>query len=152
MIKGGYLQYLEELKARENKTAITPNVIIITPAGITSFVEADVFAMSYQEMAALIDADRLDAVHFSDTLNEITQICKLTKQVTMYVDRNGLAKNLADNTVASILYGGAHEIRGSIIIAMEDDKYDTHSFDTKEDIENVYNAIVSFTGGLARKM
>ena len=68
-----------------------------------------------------------------------------------YVDRRGMAKDLDDNTVATMLYGNACEIRGAVVIAMEDNKYDVHSFDTEEDIENVFEEIYNFTGGLVRR-
>ena len=34
---------------------------------------------------------------------------------------------------------------------MEDSKYDTYSFETEEDIENVFEAIDNLTGGLLRR-
>lgn len=132
------------------RTPIPPTVLVIHPSGIVDFVEADVYPMSFGEMAALIGADGLDAVHFSTALDEITKECKLKKQVAMYVDKSGLMKGLDDNTVATLLYGNAYEIRGSVIIAMEDNRYDTHSFDVKEEVEGVYEAIARMTHGLAR--
>ncbi len=41
------------------------------------------------------------------------------------------------------------EIRGAVIIALEDNKYDTHSFHFKEDLDNVLVAISDLTGGLS---
>jgi hypothetical protein len=42
-------------------------------------------------------------------------------------------------------------VRGAVIIALEDKKYDTYSFDTEEDIENVFEAIDDLTGLLRRE-
>ena len=132
-------------------TPIEPTVMIIQPSGFTDFVEADVSEMSFRQMGELIDADGVDAVHFSAPLTKITKACALEKQVTMYVDRNAVAKGLPDNPVATMLYGNSYEIRGAVIIAMEDEKYDTYSFGTEEEMENVYDAIDDFTGGLLRR-
>ena len=132
-------------------TTITPQVIVLKPSGMVSFIEADVYSMSYREMATLIGAEGLDAIHHSAPLNEITKSCGLQKQLAMYVDKEGTAKGLADNVAGTILYGNSFEIRGSAIIVMEDHRYDTHSFDTLEDIEAVYNKINEFVGGLLRR-
>ena len=43
------------------------------------------------------------------------------------------------------------EIRGAVIIALEDNKYDTHSFHFQEDIDNVLAEISDLTGGLVRR-
>ncbi len=135
----------------EAKTQVSPSVIIIQPSGVASVVEADVFAMSYREMRLLIDADGLDAVHFSDPLNHITKVCRFSGyQLAMYVDRDGCAKDLPDNAIATLLYGTGAEIRGSVIIVLEDSRYDTHSFHFKEDIDNVMAEISELAGDLLR--
>ena len=135
----------------EAKTQISPSVIIIQPSGVASIVEADVFAMSYREMRQLIDAEGLDAVHFSGPLNQITKDCRFRGyQVAMYADRNGYAKDLPDNAIGTMLYGTGAEIRGAVIIALEDNKYDTHSFHFKEDLESVLSKISTITGNLLR--
>ena len=135
----------------EAKTQISPSVIIIQPSGVASVVEADVFCMSYREMSQLIDAEGLDAVHFSGPLNRITEACRFRGyQIAMYADRNGYAKDLADNAIGTILYGAGAEIRGAVIIVLEDNKYDTHSFHFQEDIESVLSEISIITGNLLR--
>lgn len=136
----------------QTKTEINPTVLVIHPTGHVDYVQADVYPMSFREMGALIGAESLDAVHFSDALTKITKSCSLHKNVAMYVDRNGAAKDLPDNAVGTMLYGRGYEIRGAVIIALEDNKYDTHSFEFKEDIENVYAAIDDLTGLLSRDL
>ena len=134
------------------KTQISPSAIIIKPSGIASVVEADIFCMSYREMAQLIGAEGLDAVHFSDPLTKITEACKLKNyKVAMYVDRDGYAKDLEDNAIGTILYGRGSEMRGAVIICLEDNRYDTHSFHFQEDIENVLAEISKLTNGLVRR-
>ena len=136
----------------EAKTQVSPSVIIIQPSGVASTVEADVFCMSYREMSQLIDAEGLDAVHFSEPLNQITKACAFRGyQIAMYADRNGYAKDLPDNAIGTILYGRGSEIRGAVIIVLEDNKYDTHSFHFQEDLDNVFAAISDLTGGLVRQ-
>ena len=135
----------------EAKTQISPSVIIIQPSGVASIVEADVFAMSYREMRQLIDAEGLDAVHFSGPLNQITKDCRFRGyQVAMYADRDGYAKDLPDNAIGTLLYGTGAEIRGAVIIALEDNKYDNHSFRFKEDLESVLSEISAISGNLLR--
>ena len=68
----------------------------------------------------------------------------------MYTDRDGYAKDLADNPVGTILYGRGSEIRGAVIMALEDHRYDTYSFHFIEDLEQVFNEISTLTGGLVR--
>ena len=136
-------------KHPEAKTQVSPSVIIIRTSGAASVMEADVFAMSYREMRQLIGAEGLDAVHFSDPLNQITKVCRFSGyHVAMYVDRDGYAKDLPDNATGTFLYGTGAEIRGDVIIALEDNKYDTHSFHFKEDLDNVFDEISRLTGGL----
>ncbi len=144
----GLDKYLDDVAP---KTQINPTAMIIQPSGIVSFVEADIFMMSYREMAQLIDAEGLDAVHFSEPLNRITKACKFKGyQLAMYTDREGYAKDLPDNAVGTILYGRGYEIRGAVIIALEDNKYDTHSFHFQEDMDNVFNEISALTGLIRR--
>ena len=134
------------------KTQIDPTAMIIQPSGVVSFVEADIFSMSYREMAQLIGAEGLDAVHFSEPLNQITKNCGFKGyQLAMYVDRDGYAKDLADNSVGTILYGRGSEIRGAVILALEDRRYDTYSFHFQEDLDEVFNEISNMTGGLVRR-
>ena len=133
------------------KTQIDPTAMIIQPSGVVSFVEADIFSMSYREMALLIGAEGLDAVHFSEPLNQITKNCGFKGyQLAMYVDRDGYAKDLADNSVGTILYGRGSEIRGAVIMALEDHRYDTYSFHFQEDLDEVFDEISAMTGGLVR--
>ena len=136
----------------EARTQVSPSVIIIQPSGLASIVEADVFAMSYREMSQLIDAEGLDAVHFSEPLNRITEVCRfIGYRVAMYADRNGYAKDLADNPIGTLLYGSGAEIRGAVLIVLEDNRHDTYPFHFQEDLDNVISEISNIAGGLIRR-
>jgi hypothetical protein len=63
----------------------------------------------------------------------------------MYTDRDGYAKDLPDNAVGTILYGRGSEIRGAVIIALEDRRYDTYSFHFQEDLDKVFDEISALT-------
>jgi hypothetical protein len=131
------------------KTQVSPSVIVIEPSGVASVVEADVFCMSYREMSQLINAEGLDAVHFSEPMSQIAKTCAFRGyQIAMYVDRDACAKDLTDNTIGTMLYGTGAEIRGSVIIALEDNKYDTHSFHFQEDLDKVFLEISKLAGDL----
>ena len=134
------------------KTEINPTILVIHPSGYTEFLETDVNSVQLNELEALIDAESLDIVHFSDVLGQITKECALTKNVVMYVDKDAIVKNLEDNPVATMLYNCDCEIRGSVIIALEDAEYITYAFDTEEDIENIFESIDELTGLLIREM
>ena len=134
------------------KTEIFPTVLVIYPSGYTEFLETDVNPVPLHELGKFIDAEELVSVHFSDALGQITKECGLTKNVVMYVDKDAMIINLEDNPVATMLYNCDCEIRGSVIIALEDAEYITYAFDTEEDIENVFEAIDELTGLLRREM
>jgi hypothetical protein len=133
------------------KMEIVPTVLVIYPSGYTEFVEADVNPMSFREMGALINAESLDTVHRSEALAQITRTCQLEKDLVMYVDGNAQMKGLKDNPVATQLYGYGPEIRGAVILALEDHRYDTYSFEIEEEIEAVFDAIDDMTGLLRRE-
>lgn len=135
---------------RQPKTPIEPSVILIWPTGHLDIVEADVAQMaSYGEMAReLLRADTLDAVHWSPRLASIAKAAGLEMSLAMYVDREAETKHLADNMIGTLLYGQATEIRGPILITLEDERHECHSFSTLEDLTATYNEIKQQTGGL----
>ena len=140
----------EETSApRREKTPIDPMVIVIWPTGHLDVERADVYKMSsYREMGQqLINADGLDAVHYSSLLAAIAKEAELDLDLVMYCDRDAVAKNLPDNPIGTLLYGQG-EIRGPIIVCQEDPIHDCHSFKTLEDIVTTYNLINNHTGGL----
>lgn len=136
-----------EKRIIEEKTEIEPAVLIIHPSGFTDFVEENINKMSFDEIAELIGADRLTSIGYSNTLNEITEECGLQRPLTMYIDSEADKKRLKYNPVATMLFDEDQEIRGTVIICMGSDDDDRYSFDTDEDIENVFEAIFDITGG-----
>lgn len=131
----------------EDTAAGAPTVLVVHPTGFVDFVETAPGQLSFESVAELIDADGCDAVHYSAALDRITKDCGLGKNVAFYVDRNAIAKDLPDNAVATMLYGHGYEIRGAIVVALEDKKYNTCPLDAEEAYA-VYDAINEFTGGL----
>ena len=150
-IPARYFEDEDDDGACEDETAINPMVLVIHPSGLTDFVDTESKELSYTSLMELIDADGCDAVHYSAALDRITKDCGLGKNVAFYVDRNAIAKDLPDNAVATMLYGHGYEIRGAIVVALEDKKYSTRSFNSEEDAEAVFDAINEFTGGLLRR-
>jgi len=135
--------------AKKQKTDIEPMVIVIWPTGHLDIEKADVFKMrSYREMGqALIGADGLDAVHNSPLLQAVAEKAELEQPLVMYVDRDAQAKDLPDNAIGTLLYGHG-EVRGPIIICLQDKRHDCHSFTKLEDIVDTYTQIDIHCGGL----
>lgn len=134
---------------RKPKTTIDPMVIVIWPTGHLDMEKADVYRMkSYREMGqALIGADGLDAVRNTPLLRTIGEAAELDQPLVMYVDRDAQMKGLPDNAIGTLLYGGA-EVRGPIIVCLEDRRGDCMSFTTLEDLTATYNEINNHSGGL----
>jgi len=137
------------VKKKPEKTAIDPMVIVIWPTGHMDIEKVDVSKIpSYREMARqLIGADGLDAVHYSSLLHIIGEAAGLEQDLVMYVDRDAQMKQLADNAIGTMLYGSG-EVRGPIIICLQDQTHDCHSFTTLEDLTATYNEINSHCNGL----
>jgi len=135
--------------AKQPKTPIDPMVIVIWPSGHLDVEKADVYKMrSYREMGqALIGADGLDGVHYSPLLQAVAKAAELEQDLVMYVDRDAQMKDLADNAIGSLLYGHG-EVRGPIIVCLQDKRHDCHSFTTLEDLVGTYNQIDQHCGGL----
>ena len=135
--------------AKKQKTDIEPMVIVIWPTGHLDIEKADVFKMrSYREMGqALIGADGLDAVHNSPLLQAVAEKAELEQPLVMYVDRDAQAKDLPDNAIGTLLYGHG-EVRGPIIICLQDKRHDCRSFTKLEDIVDTYTQIDIHCGGL----
>ncbi len=130
---------------------IQPTILVIHPSGYTEFLDADMTAMSYSEIASVIDAEDIEIMHFSGPLSNITKECGLEKNIVMCFDRKAGAKGLESNYIGDVLSDEAHEVKGAIIIALEDNEYNSSSFENEEDIENVFEAIDDLTGVLRRE-
>lgn len=126
-----------------------PMVIVIWPTGHLDLTTADVAKMkSYREMAQkLINAESLDAVHYSPLLSKVAEAAGLKQDLVMYVDRDAQMKNLPDNAIGTQLYGGA-EVRGPIVICLQDQLHDPQSFTTVHDLVGTYTEINNYCGGL----
>ena len=131
------------------KTDIDPMVIIIWSTGHMDIEQVDVSKIaSYRLMGQqLIGADGLDAVRNTSLLQIIGDAAELDMPLVMYVDRDAQMKQLPDNAIGTLLYGGA-EVRGPIIICQQDATGDCVSFTKQEDLVMTYNEINNHSGGL----
>ena len=116
---------------------ILPTVLVIHPSGYTEFLDADVSSMTSSEIESLIYGQDLELLHSSEQLTRITKECTLEKNLVMCFARK--AKDTEDNYVGSFLYDEVMQVRGPIIIALEDDENKISSFNNEEDIENGFS-------------
>ena len=130
---------------------IMPTVLVIHPSGYTEFIDADMSSMTSNEIESLIYGQDLELLHSSEQLTRITKECTLEKNLVMYFAKKSVIEDLEDNYVGSILYDEVMQVRGPIIIALEDDENKISSFDNEEDIENVFETIDDITGMLRRE-
>lgn len=130
---------------------ILPAVLVIHPSGYTEFLDADVSSMTSGEIESLIYGEDLEVVHFSEHLAAITEECGLEKNLIMYFARKAVTEDLEYNYAGSILYDEESDVRGPIIIALEDKENNASSFESEEDIENVFEAIDNLSGILRRE-
>ena len=130
---------------------ILPTVLVIHPSGYTEFLDADMSSMTSSEIGSLIYGEDLEVVHSSEHLERITNECALEKNLVMYFGKKAATEYIEDNYVGSMLYDGGAEVRGPIIIALEDNEQNISSFENEEDIENVFDAIDELTGILRRE-
>ena len=125
---------------------ILPTVLVIHPSGYTEFLDADMSSMTSSEIESLIYGEDLAVAHSSEHLERITNECGLEKNLVMCFVKKAVTEDNEDNYVGSMLYDGGAEVRGPIIIALEDNEQNISSFENEEDIENVFDAIDELTG------
>ena len=130
---------------------ILPAVLVIHPSGYTEFLDADVSSMTSSEIESLIYGEDLEVVHSSEHLAKITKECGLDKNLVMYFAKKAVAEDFEDNYVGSMLHEGDADVRGPVLIVLEDNENKTSSFENEEDIENVFEAIDDLTGILRRE-
>lgn len=108
---------------------------------------------SLGDLATHIGADGVDVVHYSDLLTRLSKALSLDKEgchVAMMADRDGYAKDLPDNMGGSIVYGHGYEIRGTVMFAIEDDKYQLRPFCGLQLTYMFLQLMNAATGGLLR--
>ncbi len=130
---------------------ILPTVLVIHPSGYTEFLDADMSSMTSTEMESLIYGEDMEVVYSSEHLIKITKECGLEKNLVLCFAKKAVDEDFEDNYVGSLLYDGEAEVRGPIIIALEDNEHNISSFENEEEIENVFEAIDDLTGILRRE-
>ena len=120
-------KYYEQSIAEEENPNGT-GVLLVYPQGFFYAFEVDTETFdTLSDLAEIIDARGVDMVHYSEPLNRMTKVlCRGEHKgchIAMAVDRDGYAKDLPDNMPGTLLYGHGMEIRGTVILLLEDDKY-----------------------------
>ena len=126
-IEKRWLKKYYEQSMKEDDSPNDTGILKIYPQGFiyAEEVEQESFD-SLSELGQFIDADGVDVVHYSDLLNRMSKVvcCEVPKKhVAMLVDRNGYAKDLPDNMPGTILYGHGMEMRGTMMLVLEDENY-----------------------------
>lgn len=126
-IEKRWLQKYYEQSMEEDQDTDNAGILMIYPQGIiyAEDVEQESFN-SLSELGQFIDADGVDVVHYSELLNRMSKVvcCRdRKKHLAMLVDRNGYAKDLPDNMPGTILYGHGMEMRGTVMLVLEDENY-----------------------------
>ena len=130
-------------------------VLVIYPQGFfnATEVESETFD-TLSDLAQLIDADGIDIVHYSEPLNRMTKVLCRGKykdcHIAMVVDRDGYAKDLPDNMPGTLLYGHGMEIRGAVILVLEDEKYHLKPIKGLAFFNMCINMLNAATAGLTR--
>ena len=144
-----------EKRIAKDESPDAKGIIMIYPQGYfyVSEVEQDSFD-SLSELAELIDADGVDIVHYSEPLNRMTKVlCRDEHKdchIAMVVDRDGYAKDLPDNMPGTLLYGHGMEIRGTVILVLEDEKYNLRPIKGLAFFDMCLRMLNAATAGLTR--
>ena len=125
---------------------ILPTVLVIHPSGYTEFLDVDMSSMASGEMESLIYGEDLEVVHSSEHLTRIAKECSLEKNLIMCFSKKSVTEDFEGNYVGTMLYDGDAQVRGPIIISLEDNEHNIFSFENEEEIENVFEAIDELTG------
>ena len=154
-IEGLWLPKYYEQGTANDDNPDAKGVIKVYPQGYfyAAEVEDDAFE-SLCDLAELIGADGVDIVHYSEPLNRMTKVlCRGEHKgyhIAMAVDRDGYAKDLPDNMPGTLLYGHGMEIRGTVILMLEDEKYNLLPIKGLKFFYLLTQMLNAATGGLTR--
>lgn len=147
-------KYYEQSTSNDENPDVT-GAIKVYPQGFfyAADVEPETFD-SLSDLAQLIGADGVDIVHYSEALNRMTKVlCRGEHKgyhIAMLVDRDGYAKDLPDNMPATLLYGQGMEIRGTVMLVLEDEKYNLFPLKGLMFCNMCIKMLNAATGGLTR--
>lgn len=150
-----WLQEYYDQRTANDENPDTTGVLKVYPQGFfyATEVEPETFD-TLADLATLIDADGIDLVHYSEALNRMSKVlCRgahAGNHIVMAVDRDGYAKDLPDNMPATILYGHAMEIRGTVMLMLEDEKYNLKPIKGVMFFDMCIKMLNAATGGLTR--
>lgn len=104
-------------------------VICVYPQGFYYAYDVDADFSPARDVPSLIGAGGIDIVHYSPILERISKaLCLDGCHLVMAVDRDGYARDLADNMAGTIVYGHGMEIRGTAVFLLEDERYNLMPF------------------------
>ncbi len=147
-------KYYDQCIANDENPDAT-GVLKVYPQGYfyAAEVEQDEFD-SLADLAELIDADGVDIVHYSEPLNRMSKVLCIGGHsgchIAMAVDRDGYAKDLPDNMAGTILYGHGWEVRGTVMLLLEDEKYNLKPIKGLLFFSKCIHMLNAATGGLTR--
>ena len=150
-----WLQKYYEQSTANDDSPDSMGVLKIYPQGF--FYAADVETENFDTLsglAELIDADGVDIVHYSESLNRMSKVlCHGEHKgchIAMAVDRDGYAKDLPDNMPGTLLYGHGMEIRGTVMLVLEDEKYNLKPIKGLAFFKMCIDMLNAATAGLTR--
>ena len=147
-------KYYEQSIAEEENPDGT-GVLLVYPQGFFYAFEVDTETFdTLSDLAEIIDARGVDMVHYSEPLNRMTKVlCRGEHKgchIAMAVDRDGYAKDLPDNMPGTLLYGHGMEIRGTVILLLEDEKYNLNPIKGLAFFNMCIKMLNAATAGLTR--
>ena len=147
-------KYYEQRVAKDESPDLK-GIIRIYPQGYIYVGDVEQDSLdSLSELAEIIHANGVDVVHYSDLLNRMSKVlCRGEHNgchIAMLVDRDGYAKDLPDNMTGTILYGHDWEVRGTVMLVLEDDKYNLLPPKGLAFFDMCLRMLDAATGGLTR--
>ena len=119
-----WLKEYVKANPEEEDSADAQGVVAVYPQGFYYAMDVEEEGeLDLDPVCSLVEARGFDVVHYSTALTRITKALGLEGcHVAMLVDKDGYMKDLPDNMPGTLVYGQGHEIRGTVVFVLEDDK------------------------------
>lgn len=123
-------------------------ILLIHPSGTVDFVDIDPSDSRglTQQIAELIDAEKVGMTIYAETLYKIAEECQLCGRLTLFYDMYGDEKSLELNPAATLLdtFG---DVQGTVALALIDDENNYTPFASEEEAESLFEALEQLTNG-----